>query len=162
MIWKFKYTIVVLFVLAVTSCSKESFDQTSIPEAHNEVAIEQELLGLVNAHRKSLGYDALEYSEIAYDYANKHTDYMIAKGGINHDNFSSRASSISSEVNAEMVAENVAKDYPNAAETMQGWLQSASHKKTMEGEFSHTAVSVKKDAKGNLYFTQLFFRLASQ
>jgi uncharacterized protein YkwD len=152
----------VFLVLVVTSCSKESYDQNNIPEAQNEVAIEQELLGLVNAHRTSLGYDALQYSEIAYEYANKHTDYMISKGGLNHDNFSARASSISLEVDAELVAENLAKDYPNAAEAMQGWLGSSSHKKTMEGEFSHTAVSVKKDAKGNLYYTQLFFRLTSQ
>ncbi|MCJ7465527.1 MAG: CAP domain-containing protein [Maribacter sp.] len=152
----------VFFVLVITSCSKDSYDQTNIPQAPNEVAIEQVLLGLVNAHRTSLGYDALQYSEIAYEYANKHTDYMIAKGGLSHDNFSARASSISSEVHAELVAENVAKDYPNASEAMRGWVGSSSHKKTMEGDFSHTAVSVKKDAKGNLYYTQLFFRLASQ
>jgi uncharacterized protein YkwD len=151
----------VFLILVVASCSKESYDQNNIPEAQNEVAIEQELMGLVNAHRTSLGYDALQYSEIAYEYANKHTDYMISKGGLNHDNFSARASSISLEVDAELVAENVAKDYPNAAEAMRGWLGSSSHKKTMEGEFSHTAVSVKKDAKGNLYYTQLFFRLTS-
>lgn len=83
---------------------------------------------------------------------------MIARGTINHDNFSARASKISSIENAELVAENVAKDYANAAEAFQGWLDSSSHKKTMEGEFTHTAVSVKKDAHGKLYFTQIFFR----
>jgi uncharacterized protein YkwD len=57
-----------------------------------------------------------------------------------------------------MVAENVAKDYDTAMEAFEGWYQSSSHKKTMEGEFSHTAVSVKKNAQGDYYYTQLFYQ----
>ena len=57
-----------------------------------------------------------------------------------------------------MVAENVAKDYDTALEAFEGWYNSSSHKKTMEGDFSHTAISVKKDELGNYYFTQLFYK----
>jgi len=153
-----KYAFLACFVLVLASCSKETYTVAEIPEAQNDVVLEQELLGIVNEHRTALGYTALEYSTVAYEYANKHNDYMIAKGGISHDNFSARASNIASEVNAEFVAENVAKDYTSAAEAFQGWLESSSHKKTMEGEFTHTAVSVKKDANGTFYYTQLFFR----
>jgi len=113
---------------------------------------------LVNSHRTSLGSNTLFFSEVAYKYANSHTDYMISKGNISHDNFSSRASNINSEVAVEMVAENIAKDYNTAQEAFEGWYNSSSHKKTMEGDFSHTAVSVKKDNNGNLYFTQLFYK----
>ncbi len=153
-----RHALLVCFVLVLASCSKETYTVAEIPEAQNDVVLEQELLGIVNDHRTALGYTALEHSTVAYDYANKHNDYMIAKGGISHDNFSARASNIVSEVNAEFVAENVAKDYTSAAEAFQGWLESSSHKKTMEGEFTHTAVSVKKDNDGNFYYTQLFFR----
>ena len=142
----------------MASCSKETYYSVEIPKAENDAALEQTLLGIVNDHRTALGYTSLEYSTVAHEYANLHNDYMIAKGGISHDNFSARASNIASEVNAEFVAENVAKDYTSAAEAFQGWLQSSSHKKTMEGEFTHTAVSVKKDANGTFYYTQLFFR----
>ena len=155
---KLRYAYLVCFVMALTSCSTESYDSAEIPIAENNVVLEQELLGMVNDHRTSLGYSSLEYSAVAYDYANIHNDYMIAKGSISHDNFSARASNIASEVDAEFVAENVAKDYASAAEAFEGWLNSSSHKKTMEGDFTHTAVSVKKDASGNLYYTQLFFR----
>ena len=148
----------VCLVLLTVSCTKDSYQATVITEAENAIEVEQTLLAVVNDHRTALGYNALEYSEVAYEFANKHTDYMISKGSISHDNFSSRASSISSSVSAEFVAENVAKDYDNAVDAFQGWLASPSHKKTMEGEFSHTAVSVKKDVNGNFYFTQLFFR----
>ncbi len=152
------YVALVLFVCTLASCSKEPLEITSIPEAENAKEVEQELLGIVNDHRISLGQSALEFSEVAYEYANEHNDYMISIGSINHDNFSARASKISSQVSAEFVAENVAKDYTNATDAFQGWLNSSSHKKTMEGDFSHTAVSVKMNASGDFYFTQIFFR----
>lgn len=152
------YVALVLFVCTLGSCSKESIATTSIIEAENAIAVEQELLVVVNAHRLSLGQPELEFSAVAYEYANEHNNYMISIGSINHDNFSSRASKISSLVSAEFVAENVAKDYNNASEAFQGWLNSSSHKKTMEGDFSHTAVSVKINAVGKFYFTQIFFR----
>ena len=153
-----QYVALVLFVCTMASCSKEAVETANIIEAENAIEVEQELLNTVNEHRLTLGHNSLDFSSIAYEHANAHTDYMIAKGSINHDNFSTRASDISLKVDAEFVAENVAKDYSNAQEAFQGWLNSSSHKKTMEGEFTHTAVSVKKDANGNLYFTQMFFR----
>ncbi|RRQ50209.1 CAP domain-containing protein [Maribacter algicola] len=152
------FAIPVLFVL-LHSCTAEPLqDDTIIEEAQNNAFLEQEVLSIVNDHRVSLGLNKLEFSEIAYKYANKHTDYMIAKGSLSHDNFSARASSINSEVTVKMVAENVAKDYDTAMEAFEGWYQSSSHKKTMEGEFSHTAVSVKKNAQGEFYYTQLFYQ----
>lgn len=150
--------LLVLFVLVANSCSKEPVESTNIPVSANAVTVEQELLGMVNDHRASLGYNALRYSAVAYEYANVHTDYMISKGTISHDNFSARASSLSSLTEAEYVAENIARNYDSAAEAFASWLVSLTHRKTMEGEFSHTAVSVKKDGAGNYYFTQLFYR----
>ncbi len=151
------YAIAVLFVFILGSCSKESVENTRIVEAKNSVLVEQDLLGIVNEHRISLGYSSLEFSAIAYQYANSHTDYMIAKGSISHDNFSARASNISSEVDAAEVAENVAKDYSSATEVFDNWISSPGHRKNIEGEFTHTAVSVKKDGNGDYYFTQLFY-----
>ena len=155
-----QFVALVLFVCTLASCSKEAVeaDTTNIIEAENATAVETELLAVVNDHRIALGQPELEFSVVAYEYANEHNNYMISKGDINHHNFSSRASKISSQIGAEMVAENVAKDYNNATEAFQGWLNSSSHKKTMEGDFTHTAVSVKISASGDFYFTQIFFR----
>ena len=152
------YVALVLFVCTMASCSKDSVETTNIIEAENAKEVEQELLNAVNEHRVAMGRNSLEFNAVAYSHANAHTDYMLAKGTINHDNFSTRASDISSQVNAEFVAENVAKDYATASQAFQGWLSSSSHKKTMEGEFTHTAVSVKEDTNGTLYFTQIFYR----
>ena len=152
------YAFLVLFVCTLGSCSKESADNTNIIEAKNAIGVENELLDVVNDHRVSLGYNVLEFSAVAYEYANDHNNYMISKGSLNHDNFSARASNIATAVEAEQVAENIAKDYNSAAEAFNGWYNSSSHKKTMEGDFTHTAVSVKKNASGDYYFTQLFFK----
>lgn len=153
-----QHAFLVLFVFILGSCSKESIDDTPNIEAVNVVALEQEVLDIVNSHRVNLGATALTFSPIAYEYANRHTDYMIKKGSLSHDNFSSRASSIASKVEVQMVAENVAKDYSTAQEAFMGWYESANHKQTMEGDFTHTAVSVKKDENGRLYYTQLFYK----
>lgn len=148
----------VLFVSLAISCSKESAQNTDLPVTENAIELEDELLDIVNHYRGNLGYTTLKFSSIAYQYANEHTDYMIARGDLSHDNFSARASSISSQVDAEFVAENVAKDYTTAIQAFENWLSSSNHRKTIEGEFTHTAVSVKKDTKGHFYFTQLFYR----
>ena len=148
-----------VFLLLLVGCSKTEIAE--VPGLDSVVSIktiEDELLGIVNAHRESLGYSPLQYSAVAYQFASTHTDYMISQGNLSHDNFSARASDISSATDAEMVAENVAKDYIDAAAALQGWLQSADHRNTIEGNFTHTAVSVKQDAEGTIFYTQLFYR----
>lgn len=152
------YAVPVFLLLFLDSCTSDSIEETSISEAENVITIEQDLLDIVNEYRLTLNTNTLEFSDIAYKYANIHTNYMIAKGSISHDNFSSRATNINSEVEVEMVAENVAKDYLSAIDAFQGWYNSSSHKKTMEGDFTHTGISVKKDEQGNYYFTQLFYK----
>lgn len=152
------FAVAVLFVALASSCIKENTEEPTIPSAENIQALESEVLVIVNAHRSSMGFNTLEFSSVAYEYASSHNDYMIAKGRLSHDNFSSRASSISSVTNAKEVAENVAKDYKTAIEAFEAWLNSSRHKNTMEGDYTHTAVSVKKDELGNYYYTQLFYR----
>lgn len=147
-----------LFACAISSCSSESIEPISIKEAENAIKVEEQLLLLVNDHRSSLGHNELTFSNLAYEQANKHTDYMIAKGTANHDNFNVRASTISKAANATSVSENVAKDYSSALEAFQQWLMSSDHRRTIEGEFTHSAVSVKRNDQGKLYFTQLFYR----
>ena len=152
------FAVPVFLLLFLGSCTSDSLDETPVIEAENVIAIEQDLMDIVNEHRLTLTINALVFSDVAYKYANIHTDYMIGKGNISHDNFSARATNINSEVEVEMVAENVAKDYKSAIDAFQGWLSSSSHKKTMEGDFTHTGISVKKDEQGNYYFTQLFYK----
>lgn len=169
----------VLFVTTLGSCTKDSplestdiavaqdlikveedslIENRDIMIAQNVIEVENELLGIVNDHRISLGKSQLQFSEVAYEHANAHNNYMVSKGKISHDNFNLRASKISLETDAKAVGENVAKGYSNANQVFEGWLNSSGHRATIEGDFTHTAVSVKKNSNGDYYFTQLFFK----
>jgi len=152
------HVVQLLFVLFLSSCTTDVMEEESAIAFSNAIELESEILAIVNDHRTNLGVNKLQFSAIAYEYANNHTAYMIRKGGLSHDNFSARASSIASKEAVEVVAENVAKDYTTATDAFKGWYNSTNHKKTMEGDFTHTAVSVKKDEAGNFYFTQLFYK----
>ena len=77
---------------------------------------------------------------------------------ISHDNFNVRANSIARKEMAAIVKENVAKNYSTANKVVEAWLKSKKHKKTIEGDFTHTTICVKADENGKLYYTQLFFK----
>ena len=161
------YLLIVLFALAMASCDtssvveEEELFESEVPSDEESIELsanEQELFDLVNEYRVSTGKNALVFSKEAYKYALEHNDHMISEGKLSHDNFSSRASKIAKETNATFVAENVAKDYHKADMALQGWMDSASHRKTIEGDFTHTAIGVTANTEGKLYYTQIFFR----
>ncbi|MEO0573157.1 MAG: CAP domain-containing protein [Bacteroidota bacterium] len=160
------YILIVLCAIALTSCSstsvseeEELFENGTTSKVVVELSTqEQDLINLVNIHRTSQGLNELEFSPEAYPYAADHNKYMISKGELSHDNFNSRASSVSEITSANFVAENVAKDYLLVEDAFQGWLNSTSHKNTIEGDFTHTTLSIVADTEGNPYYTQIFFR----
>ncbi len=146
-------------VLTLTSCSSTSvieeenlYVQTSISP------MEQEVIDLVNEYRSEQGLETLEFGTPAYEFADSHNTYMISKGEISHDNFATRSSNLTVKANANFVSENVGKDFVTAKGVVNAWINSTTHKNVMEGEFKYTAVSVKADADGVLYFTQLFYQ----
>ncbi|TDQ32957.1 CAP domain-containing protein [Zeaxanthinibacter enoshimensis] len=157
-------------VLLNTSCSKETvinFQDDSAYEigsieaeagADNQVDIEKAILELTNEHRLAMNSNTLSFSPAAYEEANKHTDYMISKGKLSHDKFQERAYKISTKVKVKQVAENVARHYDTAQEAFEHWLGSPDHRRSIEGNYTHTAISVKVDKNGKFYFTQLFYR----
>jgi uncharacterized protein YkwD len=165
---KLQYAFLFLFLAALTSCTSPSIQEeealfenedTSIENVEvNASTIENQVFDAVNNHREEMGLTKLTFSNEAYKYADEHNEYMIAKGKISHDNFNSRANNLANETGATVVKENVAKNYPKAEQAMNGWLNSQSHKNTIEGDFTHTTISVKADEKGKLYYTQLFFK----
>ena len=125
----------------------------------NATQMEGELLDLINAYRSNMGAKVLENSASSYKYAQAHNDYMISKNSLSHDNFEERASKIAEETNAKSVSENVARFYPTAQQALDGWLNSASHKAALEGNYTHTTLSVQLDKAGRPYFTQIFINI---
>nr|WP_299386660.1 CAP domain-containing protein [Allomuricauda sp.] len=124
--------------------------------------MESELVTLVNEHRVSIGASTLQSSPSSYVHAKNHNNYMISKNKLSHDNFDDRATQIASEINAVQVSENVARYFSTAEKTLEGWLKSSSHKNTLEGDFTHTTLSVQLDKEGRAYFTQIFMRVDAE
>ena len=146
--------------LLTNACSKDTVD-TPKNDAQNEVSITitDEILQLVNTHRQSVGLPDLIRSDIANAIADKHTEYMISKNKISHDNFAARFEELKKEVNARSAGENVAYGYATAKTVMDGWLNSSGHRANIEGNFTHIGISAIKDSEGRYYYTQLFYSL---
>ena len=125
----------------------------------NTSQMEDELLDLINERRASLGASALSKSPETYKHAADHNHYMISQNKLSHDNFDARAATIAAETKAVSIGENVARHYSSAESALESWLQSPSHKKTIEGNYTHTALSITLDNKGQPYFTQIFITL---
>lgn len=161
------FTIVfyVLVLVAFQSCSKDTYvemeeqSNLSISVASNiQTAQENELFDLVNEHRLSIGLNELQFESVSYYYAKEHTKYMIEEGQTSHNSFGDRAQNISDKTGASNVSENVAKDYDTAMEAFEAWLDSPNHRKNLEGDYTHSALSILPDEEGELYFTQIFIR----
>lgn len=159
---KFKFLPLGLLALFITmtSCTTESIEQEDAIYAQVDTSseLEKEVIELVNEYRTSQGLNTLEYGKVAYGYAADHNDYMIEAGKISHDNFDLRASNLAVEAKADFVSENLAKDFKTANGVVKAWINSPTHKKVMEGDFKYTAINIKADANGKLYFTQLYFK----
>ncbi|WP_156102210.1 CAP domain-containing protein [Muricauda sp. MAR_2010_75] len=154
--------------LVVSMCStttiEEEQDYTEAQLGNEKVTVdpvsmEEELLDLVNDHRVSIGKIVLQDSQSSYKYAEEHNQYMISHNKLSHDNFEDRATQIAAETNAVSVSENVARYYSSAEIILQAWLNSSSHRAAMEGDFTHTTLSVQLDKDGRPYYTQIFLKV---
>jgi len=143
-------------LICTVSCSKDEASEAI--EKSESLSIEEEIFQLVNAHRSTLGKDALSEDNLANELAEGHTDFMIEKGEISHDNFEDRAEVLIDEANAKSVGENVAAKQRSADAVMEAWLNSEGHRKNIEGNFTHIGISAIKNDAGQYYFTQLFLR----
>ncbi len=162
-------TLVMLLLLVISSCSKSSteeleqlYTETNLGNEKvtiDPVQMEEDLVLLINQHRNSLGLNTLANSAPAYKYAKEHTGYMIAHNILSHDNFDSRATQVAEETNAISVSENVARYYISAEKTLEAWVESDSHREAMEGDFTHTTLSIQLDKDGRPYFTQIFIKV---
>jgi len=156
----------VLLAVSTVSCAKESIEEevnsynhtAKEKVAYNYSEIENNILALVNEHRKSLGLEALApIAEISVE-AESHNFYMLEVGKVSHDNFGSRYENLVETVGAKSVSENVGYGYRTADAVVKAWLNSSGHKKNIEGNHSHFGVSVVDDENGRNYFTNIFIR----
>lgn len=145
------------------SCSPRTAGSVSANTGKGSVAAagkERNILQYINQHRRSLGKPSLELATTASEQAYRHSRNMAnRKTGFGHEGFDNRVEAI--KKNAGWIsasAENVAYGKLTAREVVEGWLNSPGHRKNIEGDYRYTGIGVYQDAKGILFFTQIFYR----
>ena len=128
---------------------------TSTSNRVNDSARATAILQIVNNYRDSLNIPVLITTTLAQNQALDHTNYMVDKRLMSHDNFYKRSDYLKYK-GASSVSENVGKGYKTAQGVFNGWLNSARHKAGMESDATHTSIVSIKDVNGIWYDTQLF------
>lgn len=152
----------IVTLLSFSSCSTESFPEEKInleltaPPLAKEIEIE--ILELINEHRITNGLSALNDHGTIKAVAFTHTDYMIEVDNVSHDNFFQRKQSLQDNANAVLVSENVAYGFSSAESVVNAWLNSDSHRETIEGNFTDFDISAEQNEEGKWYFTNIFIK----
>lgn len=153
----FSFLLIVLFAF---SCSED--EMTDLEELEKEISadltIEDQILKLVNQHRKDQGLNSLIKNDTATELSVDHTKYMISVNKINHDDFNERSKVLKQKEKAVRTGENVAVGQPTAEAVVKAWLDSPGHRENIEGNFNHSGIAAIKNDKGRYYYTQLFFK----
>lgn len=144
----------------VRSSSSGSSAPRAVESASTAPKLEDDILVLINRHRKSKGLPALTSSPVIEQEARRHSMAMATKRiSFGHDGFNIRSKIITSKLpGTNAVAENVAYGSNTAKEVVDGWLNSPGHKKNIEGNYKLTGIGVARDQQSRLYFTQIFAR----
>ncbi len=158
--------LVITLLFIVASCTKD--ENAFVDEANYSVDLNlanetdwqmaNEILVIINEHRASIGLSAIKSDQqYASAYAVDHTQYMIKNSHISHDNFELREKALMDR-GAVAVSENVASGYTTAEDVVTAWLNSPSHRRTIEGKYTHSGFGVIQNDRGTYFFTQLFYR----
>lgn len=152
----------IVAIFSFTSCSTENLpDEVStinINQAPQAKVIELEILELINEHRISIGLNPLVNHNIIKSVAFTHTDYMIEVNHVSHDNFFQRKASLEQYANANKVSENVAFAFNSAEAVVNAWINSDSHRATIEGDFTDFDISAEQNEQGKWYYTNIFIK----
>ncbi|MES2811464.1 MAG: CAP domain-containing protein [Bacteroidota bacterium] len=150
--------------LTLFSCSKEEV-ASSEPKTSSQVNVkynytsdELEVLNLINNYRASKGLNILEKIDYIATVSEGHDHYMISVGEISHNNFQDRYEALVTNLGAKTVSENVAYNYSTPQGVFKAWLASEGHRLNIEGDFTHFGISIRANAEGKKYYTNLFMK----
>jgi uncharacterized protein YkwD len=124
--------------------------------------LEQSVLRQINQHRATKGLPALTSDSRIVQQARLHSQNMATgKVPFGHQGFDQRVREIGKSISYRAAAENVAYNMgfrDPATQAVQGWLKSPGHLRNIEGQYNLTGIGVSRNAKGEVYFTQIFIR----
>ncbi len=114
----------------------------------------------VNAYRASKGLPALVWNDALANQARQHSASMAnGQTAFGHDGFQERVkgSGVTYQGAAENVAYNQGYNDPVTV-AVEGWLKSPGHLQNIEGSYDTAGIGVARNAKGEIYLTQVFVR----
>jgi uncharacterized protein YkwD len=125
-------------------------------------AMEQSILKQINQYRATRNLPALTLDATITQQSRTHSQNMADKKVLfGHQGFEQRVKDIGKAIAYRSVAENVAYNmgYKDpATRAVQGWLKSPGHLKNIQGQYNLTGIGVIKNAKNEIFFTQMFVR----
>lgn len=128
--------------------------------------LEKQVFDLINLYRTKKGLAILQWSDAVYDPCLQLSTEMAQKTApFSHEGFEKRIAQVTAALDLAKPrylaasAENIAFGDLTAEKVVAGWIKSKGHKKNIEGDYTHSAVGIEKDANGILFFTQIFIKI---
>lgn len=146
-----KKLFLISLILSLAACGND--------EEIYSLAMEEEVLAIINEHRNSLGLKSLKMNQVILEEARMHS-YNMATGtvGFGHDGFGDRVKRIKQKIGGGGGSENVAYGYPTPQSVVNGWLSSSGHKKNIEGNHDITGLGICRMNNGAIFYTQIFMK----
>lgn len=157
--------LLVAVIYTMNSCSSDSSETSSTDAVSEKVMTytynqtELEAMTQINNYRVSVGLNPLkEINHISYK-SEEHDEYMITNNVVNHNDFVARSENIIKVLGAKKVGENIAYNYNTPQEALKAWLNSPTHKENIEGDYTHFGISIRTNAAGKKYYTNIFVKI---
>jgi uncharacterized protein YkwD len=122
--------------------------------------LNDEILKYTNQFRHSKNLHELVMRDDLNEIARKHSEDM-AKGrcSFGHDGFEKRETQVQQIIKPfYAMAENVAFGATTAKDVVTMWKNSSEHRKNMLGDYKYIGIGTAPDAKGQLYYTEIFVK----
>lgn len=122
-------------------------------------AEEQAVVDLTNAERKKAELEPLKSNAKLMKAAREHAANMAKQDKLEHDlddkSMTDRAKAV--EYQFGKLGENIAWNQPTPRKVVAGWMESEDHKMNiLTAEFEDIGIGMAKNAKGELYWVQVF------
>lgn len=143
-----------LWLLAWPTFAEDAPDLSQI-----EKGVERE----INAHRRATARPIFRSDAVVAEIARGHSkDMAKGKVGFGHEGLNLRVAQIQQSFALMGAAENVSKHQRNTdhAETaVRKWLESAIHRKNIDGNYDLSGIGAATGDDGTVYITQIFVKL---
>ncbi len=149
--------------LILASLTPLLFSPSAFSQNADLVSMENEILKMVNEHRKSIGKSELVFNDYVRKEAYIHSQNMASgKVTFSHKGFDERFNRLSGFLEITTGAENIANGPLNAKHIVNGWLASPPHRKNIEDDFNLTGIGIAKAPNGSYFYTQIFVKSAEK